>query len=154
INKPGITAPASPAHGPWQRLSAQAFGGDVRLVGDNDGDHIPDAIDPDDDNDGLTDVQEATYGTNPVLADTDGDGLSDGEEVLVTLTDPLDPDTDHDGYCDGPGTGGGACTPGDNCPTVANADQANHDSYPAGDACQCGDVTGNGTVAAIDVTRA
>ena len=35
----------------------------------------------DSDNDGLTDEQELTYGTDPNNADTDGDGYSDGDEV-------------------------------------------------------------------------
>ena len=34
--------------------------------------------------------------TDPLVADTDGDGLSDGEEVKNTLTDPSNQDTDGD----------------------------------------------------------
>ena len=48
---------------------------------DTDGDGIPDNVDPDDDNDDLSDIDEATYETNPLLADTDGDGFNDGMEV-------------------------------------------------------------------------
>ncbi len=41
---------------------------------------VEDTRDPD--NDGLTNYQElVTYGSNPDLADTDGDGINDGEEV-------------------------------------------------------------------------
>lgn len=54
-------------------------------------------IEPDD----LNNAQEYAAGTNPKVADTDGDGLSDGTEVLIAHTDPLVPDTDHDGYLDG-----------------------------------------------------
>ena len=43
--------------------------------------------DPDDDNDGLTDIEE----------DANGNGTFDAGE-----TNSLDPDTDDDGYCDGP----------------------------------------------------
>jgi len=57
---------------------------------DNDGDGTGDVCDPDDDNDGLTDVDEvSTQGTDPTLADTDGDGLLDGDEVNFYETDPL-----------------------------------------------------------------
>ncbi|MFH1620788.1 MAG: hypothetical protein ABIB04_01750 [Patescibacteria group bacterium] len=35
----------------------------------------------DTDADGLTDVEEAVFGTNPAIKDTDGDGFSDGSEV-------------------------------------------------------------------------
>ena len=56
----------------------------------------------DSDGDGLTDADEINkYGTDPHNPDTDGDGLSDGEEVLVYGTDPLNPDTDGDGLKDG-----------------------------------------------------
>ena len=33
-------------------------------------------------------------------ADTDGDGLRIGKEVVITKTDPLKKDTDGDGYID------------------------------------------------------
>ncbi len=55
----------------------------------------------DSDNDGLTDAEEKTLGTDPFNPDTDGDGLFDGEEVKVYKTDPLNPDTDGDGFKDG-----------------------------------------------------
>jgi len=58
-------------------------------------------IDIDADNDGLADVYEQRIGTDPHNGDTDGDGLSDGDEVLVYGTDPLEPDTDGDTYTDG-----------------------------------------------------
>jgi len=55
----------------------------------------------DDDGDGLTNDEEVVIGTDPLDPDTDNDGLSDGEEVIVIGTDPLDPDTDDDGLSDG-----------------------------------------------------
>lgn len=55
----------------------------------------------DTDNDGLTDAEEKQLGTNPSSADTDGDKLSDLDEVRVWMTDPLKADTDGDGYQDG-----------------------------------------------------
>jgi len=59
------------------------------------------SFDPDSDDDGLTDGEEAILGTDPFDSDTDDDGLTDGEEVEVYGTDPLDPDTDDDGLTDG-----------------------------------------------------
>lgn len=68
---------------------------------DFDGDGDCDATDPDDDNDGLDDVDEAIAGSDPLNADTDGDGRNDGEEVLTFFTDPLEDDSDSDGLTDG-----------------------------------------------------
>ncbi|MHC4414902.1 MAG: right-handed parallel beta-helix repeat-containing protein [Planctomycetota bacterium] len=68
---------------------------------DNDLDGLCDAGDADDDNDGLSDVDEAGLGTDPFVWDTDADGLSDGDEVGVIGTDPLRPDTDGDMLDDG-----------------------------------------------------
>ena len=64
----------------------------------------------DQDGDGLTDSVETntgTYvsanntGTNPSSADSDNDGLNDGEEVITYGTNPLMADTDGDGAPDG-----------------------------------------------------
>lgn len=55
----------------------------------------------DSDSDGLSDMQEIALGTNPNLADSDGDGIKDGDEVFVNFTDPTNPDTDYDGRKDG-----------------------------------------------------
>ncbi len=55
----------------------------------------------DNDGDGLTNAEEDELGTDPDLADTDGDGLDDFTEVNETGTDPTVADTDGDGYDDG-----------------------------------------------------
>ena len=52
------------------------------------------------DGDGLTNLDEYLNDTNPTLSDTDGDGLSDGNEVHLHLTDPTAADTDSDGLDD------------------------------------------------------
>ncbi|HOK14020.1 MAG TPA: OmpA family protein [Candidatus Kapabacteria bacterium] len=52
------------------------------------------------DKDGLSNSRERALGTDPRNPDTDGDGISDGDEVLIYYTDPLKPDTDGDGLTD------------------------------------------------------
>ena len=61
----------------------------------------------DSDQDGLTDEEEAEFGTNSDSVDSDDDGLFDREEVKVYKTDPLNADTDGDGYLDGEEVKGG-----------------------------------------------
>jgi len=55
----------------------------------------------DTDSDGLTDEEEKVLGTAISIADTDGDLLSDYDEVRIWNTNPLNPDTDNDGFTDG-----------------------------------------------------
>ncbi|MEX0325799.1 MAG: family 16 glycosylhydrolase [Puniceicoccaceae bacterium] len=50
---------------------------------DTDGDQIPNSLDPDDDNDGLSDVDEHYRGSNLLHPDSDADGFSDFEEVVA-----------------------------------------------------------------------
>jgi poly(3-hydroxybutyrate) depolymerase len=57
-------------------------------------------VDPDSDNDGLTDAEEATAGTDPNDPDSDGDGLSDGKEVNELGTDPNDSNSSAGGMDD------------------------------------------------------
>ena len=55
----------------------------------------------DSDGDGLSDLDEIIYGTNPLSDDTDGDGLKDGEEIHTYETNATNSDTDNDGLTDG-----------------------------------------------------
>ncbi|RYZ02713.1 MAG: hypothetical protein EOO73_30595 [Myxococcales bacterium] len=89
--------------------------------GADDGDNL------DPDGDGLSTGVEETLGTDPNDADTDNDGLLDGDEPNPTLdsdgdglNNPLDPDSDNDGLFDGtesgkdcssPATAAGSCIP-------------------------------------------
>lgn len=53
------------------------------------------------DGDGLTTSEERDAGTNPFVADTDGDGLADGREVNEFGSDPTARHSDDDGVPDG-----------------------------------------------------
>lgn len=107
------------AHTPGQANPGQTFTGSVPMPPqafsfdnvtvcileplDSDSDGDPDTSDPDDDNDQLPDLVEALLGTNPLLSDSDSNGILDGDEdsdgdghtnlaeVLITLTDPAAP---------------------------------------------------------------
>ena len=72
---------------------------------DNDCDEVVDEdfFDLDSDDDGLTDFDEFhNITTNPGLADTDADGMSDGHEVMISGSDPMqfNFDRDEDGFYD------------------------------------------------------
>jgi len=53
----------------------------LTIANDTDMDLIPDFRDPDSDNDGLSDADEVLGGTNPLAADSDGDGITDLVEI-------------------------------------------------------------------------
>lgn len=108
LGLPGVQVSPSPQVGGSGGAASPAPGsGGV----DRDGDGLSDVLekkygtdpgDPDTDNDGLSDGEEVSrYGTSPVDRDSDGDGLGDGDEVRVYGTDPTDADSDDDGLKDG-----------------------------------------------------
>jgi hypothetical protein len=80
----GGTAAAAQATGQAATATAEA----ASLAGDDDGD-------------GLSNRDEATAGTDPRQADTDGDRLIDGVEVNQYGTDPRNVDSDGDTLTDG-----------------------------------------------------
>ena len=59
------------------------------------------SIETDTDKDGLSDRREVELGLDPTNPDSDGDGISDGDEVMKYGTNPLNRDTDKDTYEDG-----------------------------------------------------
>lgn len=66
---------------------------------DNDGDGIKNCLDPDSDDDGMSDSQEKKDQTNPYSPDTDQDGLTDFQESQYG-TNPKSKDSDADGFDD------------------------------------------------------
>ena len=78
--------------------------------GDTDGDNLTDLFEikvsktnpilNDTDSDGLNDYYEFYGITDPTLNDTDNDGLLDGEEINIFSTNPLSNDTDSDNLSD------------------------------------------------------
>ena len=85
--------------GDGYRDDVDAFVYDSEEWSDNDGDGIGDNADTDDDNDGLTDSEEESIGTNPLSRDTDSDGISDMDDCNP-LNGAMYTDTDSDGLCD------------------------------------------------------
>ena len=87
----------------------EAVGDVAPLNGPPDGALLaPDALlimravnDEDVDGDGLATSDELGHGASPFLIDTDGDGVSDYDEIMVLGTDPASADTDGDGILDG-----------------------------------------------------
>ena len=97
------------------------------LINKLERDEGTDINNPDTDRDGLLDGEEVfVFGTEPLLADTDGDTLPDGSEVTYG-SDPLVPDTDADSDI--------VADSVDNCTLSPNPDQRDTDNDGYGNAC-------------------
>jgi len=87
------------------KLAIKGDGSTCSLIQDNEmkgSCQVASASTPkDSDKDGLSDTTEISYGTDPFKADTDNDGLNDGDEVQKYKTNPMKADTDSDGAKDG-----------------------------------------------------
>ncbi|SFE51205.1 MBG domain-containing protein [Sunxiuqinia elliptica] len=62
----------------------------LEILVDTDMDGIADILDPDDDNDGLTDEEEEAMGTDPLNPDSDGDGINDKEDPNPNIPTSVD----------------------------------------------------------------
>jgi len=120
-----------------------------------DGDFYGDACDPDDDNDGVADGDDAFPFNQAESRDTDGDGIGDNADTdddndgqsdtdeVACGSDPKDassysPDNEGDGIpdcVDPDDDNDGTNDDIDNCPITANADQADSDCDEVGDVC-------------------
>lgn len=94
----------------------------------SDSDALGDDCDDDRDNDGLSNVDERSLGTNPLKWDSDGDLVSDDKD-FAPLDRTASADSDHDLVADGR----------DNCPADANASQLDTDLDATGDICDTDD---------------
>lgn len=100
----GATAPPAPQRGETTAETAEAEEPDRDDDGLSDAEEAELGTDPDDldtDSDILYDGGELVYGTDVLEPDSDGDGLPDGNEVYIVDSDPAVADTDGDGTSDG-----------------------------------------------------
>ncbi|GII99265.1 hypothetical protein CLV28_2422 [Sediminihabitans luteus] len=98
---PAVEVVARRGVGPARTLAGAVTGAVRVALTRTTYDGYADPLVPDTDGDGLGDGDEADLGLDPLAPDTDGDGLPDGTEVDVVGSDPEVADTDGDGFDDG-----------------------------------------------------
>ncbi len=79
----------------------------------------------DTDQDGIYDFAEPSFGSDPLIADTDGDSISDGDEVFVFNSNPTSLDSDGDGLSDSDEVNVVGSNPGDprpGAPTIVDSE--------------------------------
>ncbi len=92
----------------------------------------------DTDMDGLTDEEEAYYGTDPLNTDTDGDTILDGPDNCKLIPNTNQANNDGDGLgdiCDPDDDNDTVPDVDDNCQYVANPGQEDFDGDDIGDVC-------------------
>lgn len=86
----------------------------------------------------MKNLEERNLGTNPLIQDTDGDGIPDNLDNCPLTPNSNQSDNDHDGQgdvCDNDDDNDGILDANDNCPITANANQADRDHDGKGDVC-------------------
>lgn len=100
--------------------------------GDNGGGDTGPDPDADDDGDGLPNVDEEEWGTDPQDPDSDGDGYSDGDEAAggtnpaYEYSHPYEQGGYHVGFCDTPPSPTGPSSEHDGWPLYVNGDVADN----------------------------
>jgi hypothetical protein len=108
---------------------------------DVDADNLADCVDPDDDNDGVTDENDCEP-TNSAIFPGQVEKCNGVDENCDGVADENWPDTDEDGLADcidDDDDNDGVPDLLDNCPQVKNADQFNSDNDLIGNACDSDD---------------
>jgi hypothetical protein len=117
---------------------------------DTDGDGLCDFGDPDDDNDGVPDIDDL----EPLDPDVCGDSDSDSCDDCAVGTDGFGPNDDFDPLNDGPDADlDGICDLSDNCPNHANPLQSDLNNNGIGDVCDSTFITVDNVGIGTDTPR-
>lgn len=143
----GATAPQAPQRGETTAETAEADEPDRDDDGLTDAEEADLGSDPDDldtDGDILYDGGEIVYGTDVLEPDSDGDGLPDGNEVYIVDSNPAVADTDGDGTSDGDEIANGTNPLAAPAPEAAPTEQPDPEPEPADEPAPAGNVDSDG----------